>query len=175
MRGRPEGSPATHVSGCFSSPAPPRQVFGLAVCGKTRELRFAPWWPPAKSTQSLRSGAAVAPLKIAPQKLPERKGTPGGCLLPSDPPTGGRSPPSRGSRGSAPAPSPPATPHVGSAPSLAGPEGPGAACGQRGDGWLGDAGCPGGGGDARPQLLRPERRTGLGADSRPAPAADPAS
>lgn len=44
-QGKPlEESPATHVSGYFFSPAPPRLVSGSAFCGKTPGLCFAPWW-----------------------------------------------------------------------------------------------------------------------------------
>lgn len=72
----PRGSPATHVSGCFFSPVPPRRVFGSAVCGKTLELHFAPWWLPANSALGLRGSevAGAPPEEHLPKS--EREGEP---------------------------------------------------------------------------------------------------
>ena len=110
-RTRPQEEPgvtATHVSRYFFSPVPPRQVFGSAVCGKTLELHFAPWWPAADSSRALPgAGVAGAPPKMVNPKAGGREGTSGSRLLlalESDPRTGGGSPPVPELRGRPPVP-----------------------------------------------------------------------
>ena len=89
-------SPATHVSRCFFSPVLPRRVFGSAVCGKTLELHFAPWWLPADCTQGLRgSQAGGAPPEDRLPKSGRRRGGPSPAAascgqIELDPRAGGR-------------------------------------------------------------------------------------
>lgn len=72
MWGKPlEESPATHVSGYFFSPAPPRLVSGSAFCGKTLRLCFAPWWLPGSSTQGLCNERCLAYTLVVPDHLPK--------------------------------------------------------------------------------------------------------